>query len=335
MYFDKNHDIRYFRSDIDTISNLAHVKFDFFKSKQIINEEKFHGEVFLPNSKPGYYLEQLLPNNIPDIPICDEKDSIYVNNNCTKCINLNKADSNLVKDRECLLYDEEGYCSLCGSGKNLFNRTCIEYCPYNYMEYFKICYPCKKECDLNNVYMLIDCESCKKNNSIKHIQYSTFESNLDNSQVSLNQISDENRDNFFIEIFMFIPEVYSILDFKEYLLFSLSPFQITMNNSLALFKYIKTQKYDKDPLVLAVKSLDFKRWNYIVFEQNANQGKINIYLNTFIIQTYNLTTNIKNSLDVQDLLVNYNYGLSYYKFLRIWGKNTNIDVLNFYWNYNL
>jgi len=183
--------------------------------------------------------------------------------------------------------------------------------------------------------MLIDCESCKKNNSIKHIQYSTFESNLDNSQVSLNQISDENRDNFFIEIFMFIPEVYSILDFKEYLLFSLSPFQITMNNSLALFKYINTQKYDKDPLVLAVKSLDFKRWNYIVFEQNANQGKINIYLNTFIIQTYNLTTNIKNSLDVQDLLVNYNYGLSYYKFLRIWGKNTNIDVLNFYWNYNL
>ena len=248
---------------------------------------------------------------------------------------FNKADSNVIKDRECLLYDEDGYCLLCGSGKYLFNKTCVEYCPYNYLEYFKICYPCKKECNLNNIYMLIDCESCKKNNSIKHVQYSTFQSNLDNSQVSLNLISDENKDNFFIELFMFIPEVYSILDQKEYLFFSLSPFQISINNSLALFKYLNTQNNYKDPLVLAVKSLDFNRWNYIVFEQNANQGKINIYLNTFIIQTYDLTSNIKSSLNVQDLLVSYNYGLSYYKFLRIWGKNTNIDVLNFYRNYNL
>lgn len=79
FFLDKAIDIRYMNT-FDNLNLIGYVKFDFFKGKQVVNEENYNGDVILPEAVN--YSEQLLPNTIPNIPICEEYDMTFYNNTC-------------------------------------------------------------------------------------------------------------------------------------------------------------------------------------------------------------------------------------------------------------
>ena len=326
-YFYEINDIR-FTKNLSFLNTLGYIKFDSLKGKQTVNEEIMNVDVVLVNSKPGFNIEQLLPNDIPDIPLCDEN-MTYQNNTCVKSDYYFKTGSFKSKPN-CYLYDLKGSCIYCLYGNYLLNGTCVSGCPNEYLSNLRMCYPCEFICDINNNLMSDECSKCSKKNFQNNL-YSSIELLLNQTNNKFNNLNDENKSNFIIELLINVPSLYTSSNNIEYMLFSLEPFQLTLNNSLVCFKYINGDLNFSTEI--ARTTVDFNRWNHLVLQQSKNRENINIYLNS--VKLFNLTNKNSSLLNINDLVRNYNYCLSYIKNLRIWGKNANLNLINFYQNYFL
>lgn len=244
-----------------------------------------------------------------------------------------KTGSSIIRNSECLVYDSNRSCILCNYGRFIQNKTCVSECSEQYISYFKVCYPCIDICSTNSIKFRSDCLKCKMKN-LMQVTYMTFPAVFKNRSIGyLNDFNDQNIHNFFIELNLFVPDFYLINNNLEYMLFSLLPFQLTINNGLVkiIYNNITMVQANNASIELTRLSLTFNKWNYFIFEQNKNNNVINIYLNSNRLQLNNNGI-ILTSLLLNDLLYNYNYCLVYIKNLRIWGQYSNLNIIKFYQN---
>jgi hypothetical protein len=336
VYMETDNEIRYTRRNMSLIVNSGYYRFDFIYNN-LITLDYNNVSITLSNVKPGYSIEQLLPEEIPSMPVCDE-DYLLVNNTC---VNSNYTSIILVTINQsiydCTIYNNVGQCVQCGTSTYILNHTCVRVCPLHYIEYFKTCYPCSRICDLSTSFILKDCATCNNKDTSKRTYYNSFEQVITSQRTILSELQDESKDNFFLELFFFIPDFYSLIDSKEYMVFSLFPYKLTLNNSLLIVNLYRDRTNQSNFTIFSKLSIDFNSWNYIVIEHSKIKGVVNIYFNSnkiTVISGQNQTF-FENSLYLNDLVTSYNYSLSYFKYLRIWGKNSNMNIINFYQNYNL